>query len=141
MRYMGTSRASCTSSGSRYSDCVCISIAINPVSRARAIRRAAFIHENFGCCLLRVCIVSCHQVTGSQRLYLVVRPGSGTIGELLFTQRGFENSEAWIWTAVPFMIGAVIVLDIAIILCLALLDCALRTLRHSPLPRRRHLLR
>ncbi len=38
------------------------------------------------------------------------------------------------------MIGAVIVLDIAVILCLALLDCALRTLRHSPLPRRRHLL-
>jgi len=48
-------------------------------------------------------------------------PGS-TMGDTILQQRGFENTDAWIWVGVPFMIGAIIVLNIAIIFCLAVLD-------------------
>ena len=33
--------------------------------------------------------------------------------------------QAWIWSGAAFMIGAIVVLNIAIILCLAYLECAL----------------
>lgn len=55
------------------------------------------------------------------------------MGDTILQQRGFENTDAWIWVGVPFMIGAIIVLNIAIIFCLAVLDCEfLRPFRLHP---------
>lgn len=52
-------------------------------------------------------------------------PLPGTqIGTLELQSRGWENSTAWMWAAVPFMVGAILVLDLSIILCLAYLKSA-----------------
>ena len=54
--------------------------------------------------------------------WAVPGPQPGTqIGTLELQARGWENSNAWMWGAVPFMVGAILVLDISIILCLAYL--------------------
>ena len=52
-------------------------------------------------------------------------PQPGTqIGTLELQSRGWENSTAWMWAAVPFMVVAILVLDLSIILCLAYLKSA-----------------
>lgn len=47
-------------------------------------------------------------------------PGE-SIGTLILQERGWENNLGWLWGGVPFMIGAIVIMDVAIILCLAYL--------------------
>lgn len=83
--------------------------------------KIAQLHRlNPACCLCCPCSGSMSQT--AQTKPWMVRAGQ-TLGNTLLSQRAFENTEAWIWVAVPFMIGAILVLDIAIVLCLTLLDC------------------
>lgn len=51
-------------------------------------------------------------------------PLPGTqLGTLLLEQRAYENKEVWIWGGAAFMVGAIVIMDIAIILCLTFLQC------------------